>query len=227
MNSKQKKVLKDAQSVTNPTNEYTSAMLEYYSYCDTGNCQDEFAQYAFEINKNEYKKEILESLILGGASTTEIEITFGIDSRTIECYKEIFFDLTKVRSRLDILEYIEKYPTPFGKELKHRAFSLGASFIFYSYGKLIPDTNEQKQLLKRLFMTSAFKSLEMQNNSMNSKTSKAAMDYAKVMLAAYNAMGKILDDDTSGKEMGLLEIMTTKVLSTTTEGLGLSSEDII
>jgi len=227
MNSKQKKVSRDVQSVTQPTVEYTSAMLEYYTYLDTGSCQNSCAQYAFEINKNEYKREILESLILGGASTEEIFITFGIDQNTTECYKEVFFDLTKVRSRLDLLEYIEKYPTPFGRELKHRAFSLGASFIFYSYGKLIPDTGEQKQLLKRLFMTSAFKSLEMQNNSMNSKTSKAAMDYAKVMLAAYNAMGKILDDDNSGKEMGLLEILSNKVLSTTTDGLNLGSEDII
>lgn len=227
MNLKQKKVLSDVRNVLNYTNEYTSNMVEYYSFCDIGDCKDKDCLYAFEINKNEYKREILEALILGGASDFDIETVFGIKRKTIECYKEIFMDLTQVQSRLDLLEYVENYPTKFGKELKLRSLTLGPSFIFYAFGKLIPDTPEQKQLLKRLFMTSAFKSLEMQNNSMNSKTSKAAMDYAKIMLSAYNAMEKMLDDDKSNREMNLVEVLTNRVLSTTTDGLDLDSGDIV
>ena len=227
MNQKQKKVQSDVRSVTQPQEEYTSNMLEYYSYCDIGSCTHKDCQYAFELYLNEYKKEILESLLLGGAADLEIETVFGIPIKSIECYKEIYFDLTALRSRLDLLEYVENYPTPFGKALKQRALSLGPSFIFYTYGKLIPDSAEQKRLLKQLFMTSAFKSLEMQNNSINSKTSKAAMDYSKVMLAAYNAMKEMLDEDTSGKDMGLFTVLTDKVLTTTTENMDIDPLDII
>lgn len=227
MNQRQKKVIADVRSATPPQEEYTSNMEQYYSYCDTGSCTDSDCSYAFDINKNEYKREILEALILGGASDTEIEVAFSIKKKTLECYREIFFDLEQVNSKLDLLEYLENYPTQFGKELKLRAFTLGASFIFYTYGKLIPDTTEQKELLKRLFMASAFKSLEMQNNNMNSKTSKAALDYAKVMLSAYSAMEKMLDEDNSGKDMTLVAVLTNKVLSTTTEDLNLQSKDIV
>lgn len=207
---------------------FTHAMQDYYTFLAKGTCGDIESDYAFVICKDKFKKEIVEALILAGASPEEVQSVFGIPVKSIKIYQELFYDTTKFISYLDKLSYVENYPSKFGRELKIRALSLGPDFIYFTYGRLTPTTNDQKKLLKRLFLTSAYKAMELNFNSVNTIASKNSVELGKLMLKSYDALTKILSDENSGTGE-FVEIITSSTPMTHSSQILLSvkKEDIV
>lgn len=174
--------------------DYTDIMAFYHEYLRRRTCLSEDYCYAFSIFEDPTRREIVEALFLAEAEHKDISDAFGLSRQACEAYQELFFDTKKFRSRLDKISYIENYPDKFGKELKLRAYSLGANFIFFKYANLIPETEEQRQLVKRMFMASAYRAMEANFNPIASTISKAALEWSKNMLKAYEAMEKLMGD---------------------------------
>lgn len=219
MNTVALKIEKDYKANIAPK-DYSKAMLAYYNYL-TGE-----AYKPAKIYKDFFQKEIVEALILSGASTTDIKNAFGVPEETIEEYKELFFDVTKLETHLDKLSYVTNYPDRFGKELKLRAINLGPDFIFFKYANIVPQTPVQRDLIKRMFLSSAYRAMESNYTSMTSEVSKSAIEYAKLMLKAYDSIEKLMKEDTP------IEMSSVKVLLTRDSELArifeeIPSEDIV
>jgi hypothetical protein len=116
------------------------------------------------------------------------------------------------RSDLDKVAYIESYDDPFGKELKLRSYSLGPQFIYFKYGNIVPKSEEQRHLVKKMFLASAYRAMEANFNPINSKITKASMDWSKTMIKAYEVMEKLMNEDTD-QSQELVAIIAKKGFS--------------
>jgi hypothetical protein len=201
-------------------------MKEYTQFLITGTTKNPDKDYAFSINKDKFKKEIVEALLLSDANPDDVYKIFGISEVSLESFRGVFFDTTKFKTYLDKLSYIETSRSSFGKELKTRALSLGPEFIYFTYGKVIPTDEEQKALLKKLFLTSAYKAMELNFNSVSSQASKSAVELGKLMIKVYDSMQKNGEDDSVNETF--YKVITKKnVDSPTTFIDSLSKDELI
>jgi hypothetical protein len=175
---------------------YTKAMVQYFYYLVTGlnHKLDKLHRYVFDMEADFLKREIIESLLLSKADPDEIEAVFGITPDMVEIYSEMFFDLDNLVSKLDIVSYLENYPDEAGKALKIRAYNLGPEFVYFRYGNITPSSVNQGKLVKKLFLTSAYKAMEANYSSVSANNTKAASAHASTMLKAYEAIKKLVED---------------------------------
>lgn len=175
---------------------YSETMLEYLALLTSGKCHDN-VKYASEIYEDNSRREVVEAALFGGATDEELDEVFGLSIELLVVYRELFFDLSVFRTKLDKIGYLENYPDAEGRELKLRAYSLGPEFIYFRYGNLVPKTENQRALVKKMFLSSAYRAMEANFNPINSKVSKISLDHAKIMLKSFEAMEKLLQNDTS------------------------------
>lgn len=182
---------------------YTTAMSAFYDHLDGVPFKPAL------VHKDGFQREIVEALLLSGADLQDITQAFGVPEQVLKDYKELFFDLTKLDTHLDKLSYVTHYPDRFGKELKVRALNLGPSFIYFKYANIVPTTNVQRDLVKKMFLSSAYRAMEANYTSMTTDVSKSAIEYAKLMLKAYESIEKLMKDDTPG-EMSSVKVLLTR-----------------
>jgi len=188
---------------------YTKAMSQYYMYLTDSfesEVEEDFA-YAFTLRQNELQREIVEALILSEADFADVEEIFEVSPVTLAAYKELFFETANLVSKLDMISYLETYTPDHAKALKLRAYNLGPNFIFYRYGNITPTTSEQQDLVKRLFLTSAYNAMEANYSKMTSATAKAASQHAGMMLKAYEAIRKLMEDGPSDGTDVLVKVL--------------------
>jgi hypothetical protein len=175
---------------------YTEAMKQYFCYLVPGlnNKVNNLHRYVFEMREDSLKREIVEALILSQADPEEVEAVFGITENMLNVYTEMFFDMRNLVSKLDIVSYLENYPDEEGKALKIRAYNLGPEFVYFRYGNITPSSVNQGKLIKKLFLTSAYKAMESNYSTMNAVNTKAAATHASTMLKAYEAIKKLVED---------------------------------
>lgn len=193
---------------------YSEAMRQYHNYLLPDYYKtfstDPLYLYSFLLRIAPIKKEIVEALLLSNADPAEIYEVFGISETMLDIYKELFFDVRNIVTKLDIVEYLETYPDPAGKALKIRAFNLGPDFIYYKYGNIVPTTESQKVLVKKMFMSAAYKAMESNYSTMTSASSKAATQHATLMLKAYEAIQKLMDDKEGDGNKDLLKVLVAE-----------------
>lgn len=182
---------------------YTQAMSAYYEHLEGD------AYKPAHIHNDCFQKEIIEALLMSGAEPADIKQAFGIPEQVLKDYQELFFDLTKLETHLDKLSYVTNYSDRFGKELKIRALNLGPAFIYFKYANIVPTSNIQRDLVKKMFLSSAYRAMEANYTSMTTDVSKSAIEYAKLMLKAYDSIEKLMKDDTPG-EMSSIKVLLTR-----------------
>lgn len=133
------------------------------------------------------KKSYIESCLLATQDLSRIEDLLSIPIRTIEVYRDIFFNL-KDFDKLSLLEAVSKAATPDERGMKMWALSQGLDFIAWRLGKQVNISPIAG--LQDLFTTSMFKSKEALfsgNSSDNSreatKWTKLSMDLARLLKA--------------------------------------------
>lgn len=195
-----------ARSKKQPDESFTEAMKLYLEYCRTKTCPSQEAETAFLIFEDSTQREILEALILGGCPDEDIHTAFRVPVKSIHVYKELFFDIRNFRTDLERISYLEDYPDSFGRELKIRASNLGYEYVLYTYGNIVPKSSAQKALVQKMFLSSAYKAMNMNYSSMTSATMKAAVEHGKLMLKAYETLEKINSED-SNDNYNLMEVI--------------------
>lgn len=209
MDSRAKRVIKDINNKNNAHKGYTDEMIQYYIYLEEDRCSSEHFSVAFDIYDNPLKKEIIESLLFGEAEYKDVEDAFGVSVKSLEIYHHLFFNTDKFRNKLDKLAYLDVYPNKVGKELKMRSMNLGPEFIYYTYANIVPKTSKQKALVQRMFMASAYKAMSINYNTIDSKITKNALEHAKLMLKAFEALQRVGEEDLSD-ETDLIKVLSAK-----------------
>ena len=190
------RVLDDVREGKTEQGDYSTAQTLFRQYLkdpDSVMCPDH--KYAFELFDNPRKREIIEGLLLADANFEDVEIVFGVNSVVLSVYENMFFNRDEFLTKLDIYEYASTYPDKFGCDLKTRAYYIGADYIYYKYGNVIPKTEQQRNIVKRMFLTSAYRAMEANFNTMTSDVTKESLAWSKHMLDAYSAIEKLMGDD--------------------------------
>ena len=169
--------------------EYTAA--ELLKRHEQGKEVPEHAAIAFAIHEDSVQKEILEALLLSGCPEEEMKDAFNISPESVAIYKELFFDPAKFKTGLERISYLENYPDEFGKSLKQRAADLGYAYVLFVYANKVPRTAEQKALVQKMFMSSAYKAMNMNYMSMNAASMNKAIEHGKLMLKAFETLTKL------------------------------------
>ena len=180
-------ILEDAR-VNKVVNESSSSLVDKSSSI----C---YTLLAYNIYTNDTQSAILESLLLTKAEFDVISTTFDIPVEVVTIYESLFFDISSFNGKLGILGYIEELDDGFHKELKRRSYSFGSEFILYRYGNVLPDTESQRNLLKKLFLDSAYRSMEANYFPSTSADSKAALEWSKVMVKASDSLERIFNNE--------------------------------
>jgi hypothetical protein len=192
--------------------EYTEAMRFYYDYLTQNGEQDtpEQYQYTFAMREDPVMREIIEALLLSNADPEDVEKIFEVQPEMLATYKELFFETDNFISKLDVISYLENYPQDAGRALKVRAHSLGPEFIYFRYADIVPSSTKQKDLVKKIFLTSAYKAMEANYNNVASANTKAATQHATIMLKAYEAIQKLMEDPNAEGNKQIMTILIGK-----------------
>lgn len=209
MDSVAKRVRRDARRRTEPGSDYTDAMRAYMQWCRTKTCADEAGSLAFRIQGDLTQAEILEALLLSDCPPGDIVEAFGVPAKACDWYRELFFDTTKFRTKLDKISYVENYPDPFGKALKVRALNLGYEYVLYTYANIVPKTEGQRRLVRTMFLSAAYKAMAMNYSGLGTSLNKHAVEHAKLMLKAYEALERFSGDD-AGDADNLVRILAAE-----------------
>lgn len=234
VDAKHRQVISDVENGKRPTEDYSDNMSAYWDYLDRGKSTDDNVDYAASLfHGGGTRRAIMDAMLFGDAKPADIETVFDIPAGVIAAYRELFFDSAAFRTRIDKLAYMDELAEgTLEFELARRAYSIGPEFIYFTYGNHIPSTDNQRALVKKLYMTSAYKAMDSMFNSSTSKVSTAARDYAKLMLRAYETIEALLSaDPDDGKDF--VQVLLKKDLELSLNGESVmsprrvSEEDII
>lgn len=183
-----------AMAKKEPRTDLEKKVVEYVSSGDS----EEF-NYAKSIYTSEQKKEILEAFLLTGASTPEIASSLDMPEHVIDTYTLAFFDPAVFKDKLDIEEYIETYPSEYGRSLKLCAMTLGVRFLKFRYGYEETEI-DIAAILKSVIESANILASAAKINPLNSNTSKEARHWMLTTIKAIETFAKIgpklaLDED--------------------------------
>ncbi|MFP4019429.1 MAG: hypothetical protein ACLFUH_09290 [Bacteroidales bacterium] len=214
VNQKAITVENDYKNNKSPNESYTDAMYNYYAYLRTEDNLEDHYIIAFDIYRDEFQRELFEGLVIGGADPYDVNEVFGIPESAQEVYRELFFDISAFKTKLDLISYIENYPDKWGKEVKMRAYSFGPEFLYYTYAQIIPKTKAQHELVERIFLSSAYKAMAVNFTGPNSKINKEAMEFTKLMLKAYEALSKY-KEESGEQDTDLFKVLVKRANAVT------------
>lgn len=226
LKAKETKVKSDLKKKVAPDENYTESMKLLYGYLKDATCTCLFHLQAFQIREDQVQNDIIECVLLAESKPEDIDTIFGIKKESVEIFKELFFDTTAFTSKLEKISYVDRC-TDKQKDLKLRAISLGPEFIFYNYGSSLPSDELQKNLMRRLYMTSAYKAMSMHYNSITSETSKQAVEYAKLTLKAFETLEKFAPKASNDSEEFNSYLLSDFTASMGQPIIDIAKEDII
>ena len=106
---KGERVESDIRRKRKPDDAYTESMLAYYEYLKSPDKVQpgSVEELVFKrIRENEFQREIVEALLIGGCPDDGAADALGISEKAMRWYRELFFDTSVFASRLDLYEYV-------------------------------------------------------------------------------------------------------------------------
>jgi len=189
-----------------------------------GNAPDELVARAYDIYTHEFKREVLESFLLVGASPTEICSVIRVPEAVTETYGYLFFDNSIFTDDLDVINYAYTYKrSKFGRELKRFAVDLGREClkIRISRGAYNISAGVTQQGIRS---TAFLMSQLVRVNQVDSNLANAALRWAQVGLRATEE-GENKEADSLLEQLKMA--LETREETTSSERSGISPEDIL
>lgn len=222
------RVRSDLASKKKPSDDYTPSMVDFYLYLQGKPCSDPACAHAFDANKDLFQREVIEALLLVNCDYSSIMAVFELPARVLDIYREMFFDMDNAfRTKLDRISYASTYkPREGAKNMKLSAINMGPECILYTYGALIPSASAQRDLMQKIFMSSAYKAMTMHFNGIETNASKQSTEFAKIMMKAFETLEKFAPQEAAtSSEMHQYLLSSMDELITTSEQV--NDEDIV
>jgi hypothetical protein len=181
---------------------------------------------ANDIYTHAYKREVMESFLLVGASADEIEITVKIAQNVTAAYAHLFFDPDVFEDELDRIEYAYTYTrTEFGTELKKMGVDLGKECLKIRLARGASAVSPSSKMVQSEIRATAYMlAARAKTNPINSDIAKEARSWAQLALKASE------NNEDEVVAAGVEEItmaLDAKDETTNEEKSGLKIEDII
>jgi len=113
--------------------------LALYDLLRTNIIDNEPVAYAAEVYGRESEREILQAWLLAGATDDQVFESLGVPCQVTQAYRELFFDVTAFRDRLDMLSWVSDYTkvhggSPYGTRLLQTAMTRGVDTLRWLFG---------------------------------------------------------------------------------------------
>lgn len=181
-------------------------------------------EYAYDIRSVGYKRELLEAVLLAGATGNEIEAVFDIPEPVVDIYRFWFFDIDVFSDRLDRLDYAYTYEaSKFGAECKKYAVDFGKESLFarYSGGEYQISADVVRNSVRATAYNMA---ILAKTNPADSSVANAALRWSKIALDSSPE-----DSDASRDELldNLSISLKTEEAVTNEDESGIDPDEII
>lgn len=193
-------VVADIAKKRKPGDHYSEAMRHWYAWkTEIRPDIPEEARLAFDIYEDQRQNYILEALILSDCPPETVREALGVPEKVTAWYRELFFDTSVFRTKLDRIAYIQELDGD-EKDIKMKAVDLGYEFVLATYAGIIPRTDAQKRLVEKVYMATAYKAMAMNYNTLSSEATRLSVRHAELMLKAYDTLVKLNASRESSKD---------------------------
>lgn len=158
-------------------------------------------EIAFSTYEIFAKREKVESLLIGNCPDDVLEEMLGFPKKSMEAYRELFFDLSMLHTDIDKLVFAEGYykavtgkDVPPVDNLILRGLNQGYQVLLLLFCNTVPDQMSAMNILKRVFAGAIFKATAVQYTGMGSGLDKRAMDHCQLALRILETMDKLKND---------------------------------
>ncbi len=151
---------------------------------------------AYDIYSSAFKREVMESFLLVGATPTEVQDILKVPESITETYGHLFFDPDVFENELDRIDYAYTYSkNEFGRTLKMFAVDLGkeALKIKMSRGTYAVSPNDVQDGIRS---TAYLMGQMVRVNPMDSRIARESLRWAQLGLRA--AAEEDVDRDSGG-----------------------------
>ena len=212
-----------------PVKDYTTAMKQYSLFLKKKTVDGFPKEYAsaFKIATDDVQRDILEAVLLSGAKASDISTALGIPVEVVNIFEELFFDVSVFQSKLDVISYLARLPKDESKEIKTRAYNMGPEYVYYTYSGMLPSESMQKDLMRRMFMSASYKAMNMHYNSSNSSSAKSSLEFAKLMVKAFESLEKFASAATELNTYLTQEDDFSSMLGYNNNNAHVNDEDIV
>lgn len=183
----------------------------------------EAVKRAYDIYRQDYKREVMESFLLVEATSNEVDAVLKVPTVVTDTYAHLFFDPDVFEDELDRLNYAHTYDrTEFGSKLKEFAIDLGKESLMVRMSRgsyAVPATNVQDSIRSTAFLMAQLAKV----NPARSATAKEALRWAQLALKASS------EEDTQiqgNVERVVMELETTDETTDATSS-GIDEKDIL
>lgn len=179
---------------------------------------------AFDIYSHSFKREVMESFLLVGATIAEVEDILKVPESVTEIYAYIFFDPEVFENELDRISYAYTYAKDaWGQELKKFSVDLGKESLKIKMSRgtySIPASNVLDGIRSTAYMMGQM----VHVNPMDSQAAQASLKWAQLGLRA--ASGEDLAQDMGGLDKVHIAL-EEKDETTNAEKSGIEQDKII
>lgn len=179
---------------------------------------------AHDIYSHPFKREVMESFLLVGASPTEIEDVLKVPESITEIYAYLFFDPEVFENELDRISYAYTYTKDaYGQEMKKFAVDLGKEALKIRMARgtySIPAADVQDGIRSTAYLMGQM----VRVNPMDSRIAQASLKWAQLGLRA--AAEEDVERDMGGIDKVRFELQT-KDETTDEEKSGIEQDEIL
>ena len=196
----QKQVNHRALAIRNGEKPRSEAEKQYAAWL-AGKDVPEHYEIAFVTYEDFARREKLESLLMGACPDEVLEKALSFPAKATAVYKELFFDLSVLRTDIDKLVFAENYyknmtghNVPAVDNCILRGFNQGYTLLLLQYCNMTPTQAEALDILKRVLAAAIYKATSVQYTGMGSGVDKRAIEHCQLALRILDTMDSLKTD---------------------------------
>ena len=211
----QKQVNHRATAIRKGEKPQTEAEKQYAAWLSGKDVPVEY-EIAFVTYEDFARRVKLESLLMGSCPDDVLEKALSFPGKATAIYKELFFDLSVLRTDIDKLVFAENYykntighDVPAVDNLVLRGFNQGYTLLLLLYCNMTPTQTEALEILKRVLAAAIYKATSVQYTGMGSGIDKRAIEHCQLALRILDTMDNLKtdSDDNTASYMKFVSVL--------------------
>ena len=151
---------------------------------------DATIQYAYDIHRSEYQRELLQAWFVAGATDTDVETLLRVPCAVTEAYRRLFFDMEAFRDHLVLLSWVHDYKgSAFGRTILQQAVMSGIKGMMWQFS-LGDASIDPKVVLGQVMVDSYYRARAGRTAGLSSAESNAAHQHMKTAMTAATTLSK-------------------------------------
>jgi hypothetical protein len=179
---------------------------------------------------SEFKRDVVMAYLFARCSMTDLEESLELPPEVIDSIARLFFDRTKIRTKLDHIEYareyIEKFASPEGKSLIYLGMTSGPIPLKNKFclGYEMPNI-DQDYVDHRMYMTAVSFGLMTRGNALTSREGKEAYHWFQQAADMSKTYRKLQQGDDDSQD-AIVAIEQRKLIHKP-EAAGINRNDVL